>query len=521
MLSLDVAVADLAGIWVRDGAAVAGGSSWIRPLSNPALETLYLTTDKRSLVVVRERAAGCAATQPTSVLPAGQYDRRRGELLDWPLEFCAAEIDHGCRLLRLHAGRWGTAPMHLAVAEDRLIGSWSLADLRPHLSGARLNGDWIVRYLGRRRNYSRETVFADVVRLTERAGAVFDVDGLALAYPSAAAHVQPRGLRPGADVAGAYAEILDGVLRRWDFGGPVAVELSGGLDSAMVALGAAELGPESVITCGILIGGDAGGQQIRRRQAMIARGGYQDISVAVLPPYNPGGHRAAGLPFGPEDEPYAEALDGELTAVMAAGPRVVLTGIGGDELLSLRPAEREPEALAAARRRPVAALLTGPARERLEALESQETGAPATVVNEPSLSAIASRSPVFLRHGCWPVSPLCAPELIQFCEWLPVEWRRGKRLHSELLRRAGHGGDVVTPPLRENFAHVMDAGLRAHGLPALRRALPGSVLVDAGYLDQDAVDRHLRQAMSDDRPEPLEGLYEAVTLELSLRSLQS
>lgn len=520
MLSLDVTVADLAESWVRDGAAFVGGSSWIRPIGNPALETLHLTTVDRSLVVVRERAAGCSAGRPASRLPAGQFDRLRREALGWPLEFCAAEFDHGRRVLRLYAGRWGTAPLHLTVVKDRLIGSWSLADLRPHLSGARLNADLVVRYLGRRRNYSRETVFADVVRLTERAEADFDADGLALAYPAAAAHVHPRELRAGVDVPAAYAEILDGVLRRWDFSGPAAVELSGGLDSAMVALGAAGLAPGPLITCGILIGGDAGGQQVRRRRAMITRGGYRDIPVPALVPYGPG-HRAAGLPFGPEDEPYSEALDGELAAVTAAGPRVVLTGIGGDELLSLRPAERAPEALAAARRAPVADLLTRSARERLEVLEGRETGAPATVINEPSLSAVASRSPVFLRHGCWPVSPLCAPELIRFCEWLPVDWRHGKRLHRELLRRAGHSGEVVTPPLRENFTHVMRAGLRAHGLPALRRALTGSVLVDAGYLDQAAVGRQLQRAMVEDGPEALEGLYEAVTLELSLRSLLS
>ncbi|MGH4022765.1 MAG: hypothetical protein ACRDT0_26725 [Pseudonocardiaceae bacterium] len=117
-----------------------------------------------------------------------------------------------------------------------------------------------------------------------------------------------------------------------------------------------------------------------------------------------------------------------------------------------------------------------------------------------------------LRAGIWPVSPLCSPGVLTFCDWLPVKWRRGKRLLRALLARRGLSAGFLYPRRRENFAHVMEHAMIHNGLPLMRSMRRGSILADQGYLDLDRLDRR-----GDSLPRA--GLYEAVALELSLRTL--
>ncbi len=117
-----------------------------------------------------------------------------------------------------------------------------------------------------------------------------------------------------------------------------------------------------------------------------------------------------------------------------------------------------------------------------------------------------------LRAGIWPVSPLCAPEVLTFCSWLPLKWRRGKRLLRASLARRGLSATFLYPRRRENFAHVMEHAMIHNGLPLMRSMRRGSILADEGYLDLGRLD-----GRGDSSPPP--GLYEAVALELSLRTL--
>jgi hypothetical protein len=52
--------------------------------------------------------------------------------------------------------------------------------------------------------------------------------------------------------------------------------------------------------------------------------------------------------------------------------------------------------------------------------------------------------------------------MIRFGEWLPVEWRRRKRLLRDRLALAGLSPDLVEPRLRENLAAMMAAGPRRY-----------------------------------------------------------
>jgi asparagine synthase (glutamine-hydrolysing) len=103
-----------------------------------------------------------------------------------------------------------------------------------------------------------------------------------------------------------------------------------------------------------------------------------------------------------------------------------------------------------------------------------------------------------------------------------MEWRADKRLPREWLLSQQVPREVVWPALRENFAPVMQHGLRRYGVPRLRQMLAqGSLLVDLGYLDPEVLlDASTAADASAQRGGEVDvRLHEVVALERGLRTL--
>lgn len=519
MMKFVLDLADCRSHWWWDGPRVVSGRSWIEPFRSPALESVFITGPSGTLIAARERMAGRVAA-PFETLP-GQGSSRsfddyaflRQEIVEWPLEFLLVEVVDDNQIT-FTAGRFGTAPVYVLRKRQVLHGSWSLPDLYEHLTVSDLDDEGVVRFLTRKPCYSRGTVFRSVTRMTERSVGVLSRSGFDVKYPLPSHRDKPRQLRSGVDAVSAFERVLQASLRqRVHFTGDACVEVSGGVDSAVVASMMTEVAGPGVASCGISIGGRADDQQKRRRAELVERLGGADATIAASDhaPFHRLGSRRSGVPFSAEDEPYSEALTAELMAVRPMGARVVLTGIGGDELM----ADPLTEGAAVHRRQGVAGSLGRRGRRVLDQMAPLEVAsAPASALPESCLLAAACRSPVMLRAGFWPVSPLCSPAVLTFCDWLPVTWRRGKRLLRALLARRGLSAGFLYPHRRENFAHVMEQAMIHNGLPLVRSMRRGSILADQGYLDFDRLDRRGDSS-------PPAGLYEAVALELSLRALSA
>jgi asparagine synthase (glutamine-hydrolysing) len=496
------------------------GSGWVQPYAHPALEARCFADGARTLLVVRERGPG-GATAPSTVtaLDPTAYDEVRAGIAGWPLEHLSLET--GPDGVTLTAGRWGSAPVYLASHRGALLGSWDLPDLRPAMSAATLDPAAVARRLHRAEPYSARTLFHGVHQLTERSRAHFSAGRLSLRHPEPVPAHAPRELGTGADPVRAYADILAAAVARGPAtGAGTLVEVSGGLDSATVLLGAAEaFGADQLTAAGMLVPGPAGAQQRDRRRALLAGAGVRrDRTVDALTalPFGPGSRRAggtasaggtAGAGFSPDGEPYEE-LTGRMLAA-AGGARTVLTGIGGDELMYVPPAGPPSQ-------QPPAPADPGDVRTPLAAELAADPGEPApwAPVAHSALQAAACRAPTFLRAGSWAVNPLCAPELVTFCQWLPAAWRTGKRLPRVRLARLGYDRAVTHPELPENFAEVMRLGLRQHALGLLADQLATSVLVGLGLVDPGAVLR-----LADGAAPVPHTLYEVAALDLGLRSL--
>ena len=319
------------------------GQTWIRPFHHPALEQIACTDGKSSLLAVRERASGRGSERADAranpqLVPSGTYDEMKKSILNWPLEYCVIErAPDGS--FQISSGQWGTAPVYVAESAGRLHGSWSFVDLTPHASLDDLNDVEVVRLLTYRKRYSRETLLGRIFQITERSRATYDATGLRFTYPAPATQVQPREIRDGIDVLDVYEQELEHAISQRSYdAGESAVELSGGMDSANVAMSLAALHHGEVLACALMFGGATGVQQARRRTEMLKLTGFRDLRVDALSraPFHPAGERMNGALLDPFTEPYHEAVGMIIAEVRRNGTTTVFTGDGGDELVSLR-----------------------------------------------------------------------------------------------------------------------------------------------------------------------------------------
>ncbi|WP_328596268.1 asparagine synthase-related protein [Streptomyces apricus] len=477
-----------AGGWQWDGHRWISGRSWIEPFKHSAIEhVMVITPDSRqSCLIVREAATGREpVTTVRRVMSSPGYRRQIEEAGAWPLHAVRVEMAAG-HAVRITCGERGVAPLYLRPANGKLTVSWDMLDLTPEADD--LDSREVAAMLAYRTRYSTATVFRTIRQLTERSTASWDhTSGLRVDHPVPALHSRPRTLHADADPVAAFSDLL----RREITARPLsvdgcAVELSGGMDSAMTALALAEtVGP--VRTAALTLDGDSGDQQCRRRREIRTRMGLgPDLTVPVseFGPFHPAGSRARGRPTSPLDGTYSEAMNELYSRLSSAGARWVFTGVGGDELCFQRPEERvltgDPWNV-----HPVPGHLGLRARDTLRHIENGL--APASVLHASTLIALAVHSATAMRHGLWPISPLATPLVLRLGESLPLTWRRRKRLMRLRLERAGCSPEVVDPPLPENFAATCEAAMLRNGLPLLSQWLPESILVRQGLLDSVAL----------------------------------
>lgn len=510
--------------WTWNGARWTNGESSIEPFCNPALEQAVAvrSDDATACVIVRERRISepplpTGGSGPT-LLDTDRYDRLIARAAAWDLSWTVVEIGHGSA--RVRAGQTGVGPVYVTAAPDGLHGSWDLLDLCPYINVADLDAAEVVRWVSYLGHYSRSTIFRAVEKVTERATATWAPQtGVTVSYPEPAPHAQPRALRPGADPVGYFAGLLDRVTAHRPLDpGELAMELSGGLDSANVAASLTRTFGAPVATVALIVEGAAGEQQRRRRKELLDRFTLTrdvELPIADAYPFHPRGPRRNGAVFSPTDGTYAEATEQIYAHLAQVGVRCIATGIGGDEAMCLTEAERQATGTTWPTRLVPDYLgdRCAPLASRLEA-----DAAPAPVLTFSTLLGLACRSPEVMRHGLWPVSPLAAPEVLRLCESLPIEWRLRKRLLRERLARLGMSDDVLHPALNEQFGPTIEAAMRSDGIPLLRRyRREGAILTEHGYLDRG------RLLVACDRAEATggaESLYRPLMLEAALRSMQ-
>lgn len=360
-------------------------------------------------------------------------------------------------------------------------------------------------------------------RLSERSTAYADAEGLRLVYPTSAEHAQTSELADHvgeAELIGAFEALTDHVFaKRPVAAGQTAAQLSGGMDATNLAISLALAHPGAITPCAMLIGGEAGPQQEARRRAVIEQTGFAaDVTVRAAdhPVLSPGGlRRSRAEAVSPLDEPHLEAADALAQALRARGIHTVAAGFGGDEVARTRRTAGTPA------RTPVAPSWCG---ERVRDLMGEvDSGiSPATVAPETALIALEVATPLMARRGLWTVAPFTDADMVRFGHRLPVQWKTDKHLLHRRLAARGLPEDVVNPPLRENFGHLMNTAVHRHATGLLRGWGKELHLIEQGFVDAAVLTEAVeRAALSPEDAAPFRtGLYLITAVELALRGNQ-
>lgn len=536
MLRFRLATADLAGLrWPRAAEnllppgrfgphGLSFGSSFIEPFRHRAVSASLLRAPSATAVIVAE--------QPEAGQGLREVMCSDGELADRlqrahapPRELISVEIQHGNGGVIVTAGLCGAAPIYLTMRGDALLGDWDAGALLRAMPERRLDRVLAVAALtDGGLPYSARTLFSDLRLLTERGRAYWhpgeDID---IVYPPAAQRPRPRALKPDADVPGAFIAVLRRTMQRWLApGAPAFCELSGGLDSAIVA-GIARTLTDDVSTFGLELDGAMGAAQRERRRVLAAHFGFADHALAAsdYPPFGANGapHRLTNpLPWA---ECYLEGFGVLLGNVGGNGGNTIATGLGGDELFHVRwdelsASERAIEtASVTAERHPPDFVTAVAARDYVQGISDVDRAPPAPLVTS-ALQGAAAAAPLYLRQGIWPVSPLAAPDVVQFCASLPLAWRAQRRLERDTLARWGLPKSVTHPDMPETFSPLMTAALRGAARSLLDRLFAEPALADLGLVEGKRLAQAYAAYCAGERHDEWP-FYAAAMLELTLR----
>ncbi|CAJ94298.1 Asparagine synthase [Cupriavidus necator] len=490
---------------IHSGGIQVEGSD-ITPFPNPCLRTVFVQGKDRWIYAVLERGAQKLDDRLPTVHDARSFEDYASihrTILSWPLDYVLIEaVSNGENAqLRITSGRLGVAPLYATVGVGRVLLSWDCADL---ISRGSHSADFevLAHALGLRTFYASRQVCTGIALLTERSSLSLDANSASFAYPSAAPALSPHALRDGVDALGTFESYLEGAIgaRPLDASACIA-ELSGGMDSASVAIAAARVLGGLKQSAGIVLAGTDHTIQNTRRRLIAREIGLRDASFDMsthMPSLDL--DPSAREPEHPLGEFYLEAFDEIWRHAATLGCHTLLTGIGGDELFPRYQTDKaagdwkRPARLIAAERIARSIL----SRRAQVALDTEPLYcAPASVVPHTGLLAHASRSPYMLRRGLWPVNPLCDPALIGFCHRLPGEFRLDRQLLRQYLRTRLEHDLFPIGYKKETFDYVLPEVIGCH-YARLSAQLRESALADFGLVDMTAV-RKVLSGVADTR----------------------
>ena len=340
-------------------------------------------------------------------------------------------------------------PIYASFENRTLVVSWRFEDAVGNLENPRPNAEASRIYIENGPALTRETVISGVYVLWAGEALVATDAGIAFKPKSAREIVVPATLSWNARATDGLREVIAENIRPFlAVAQKPIIELSGGFDSACVALGASDV-RDNLLSYGLVHAGVVGVQQRARRQEIVDLLGFADyeymadlhpqlaaleIQEAQITPFDD--NQRMPCAYGVETHPLGQA-------------DLVLTGVGGDELCMEQTFRRADWEL------------------------------PGTA-SSSSLTVAAGRADMFLRRGIWTLNPLCAPSVVNFCRALPNSLKVNRSINLLMLGRAGLSDGFLFPKFEEGYGHAMQ---REAALYDFDSALDSSVVADFGVMD--------------------------------------
>ncbi|HEX7814564.1 asparagine synthase-related protein [Dyella sp.] len=489
MLKARITLCDLLLEATRQGESIVFGGSHITAHAHALLESVLVKTRGQWFFVVRERLAAGAiarAVQDREVSPE-TFGKLYNECLLWPLDYVLIEVAQaGCRM-RLRSGVLGSVPVYCRATHDKATVSWDFTDLAT--GSTAVDTEIAAHRLAMHTVYSARQLYVGVHLLTERATLDIEPGKASFRYPTPIQESIPSPLADDIDALQVFGSLLQRVVSsRPLMTGRLALELSGGMDSASVACALASR-YVGIASKGILLDGEVRQPQVERRQWIVERLGLHDetVEISAFPPIIDLQQMSATSNL--YWEYYLEACAALWSLARSQGRDTLFTGIGGDELFPSYLNEMPGHLLGKTSRAAdiqhcALSLLTPRALGAANSLRGFD--APLSPVPATSLLAHACRAPDLLRHGMWPVNPLSDPNLVAFCHRLPRGSRQGRELMRQYLESHLGSNVFARDYTKETFADVLPGQIALHA-DTLAIQLRECALADLGLINHKAV----------------------------------
>lgn len=546
MLRLALRVVDLPKRWAwsRSQNRLYVGGSWVEAFCHQSLRRRVLVSESLLLIVVHEVSHASTPSDSAGISPNpiectteaihAEWATARLKTADWT----ALLINRSTRRLSLRSGPKGLAPVYLSESGNCLRGSWDPVDLYPYLQNPCLEYARASHYLAcLGQPYAHQTILRGLLRVTPGSLAIWGGDpsvsraDLRIRYPNVDGLPCVRRLLPEASPICPFLQLLTNAVLGsvQPQSNPIATELSGGLDSGIVTAVAARCHPRRIKSHGLVMPSGEGAMQNQRRMEFVKRFQLQDAAISAerYLPFGSRGERlreSTAIPWGDcYDEAFGEMFD----TVSRSGSCVLMTGIGGDELMYPHWSElskqeqsmRRAELFPAASSTPV--FLTTEARQAYVETFASMDRAPRAEVPGSGLEDAACVAPSLLRRGIWPVHPLCSAEVYQFCQALPAHWRQDRRIMRQALAAMGCSATVTHPVATETFQPLMSKSLRHARRAFVRSLFEDSRLDRHGLVDGPDLVKGFDRFCSGSEDVPQVQFYAAASMEMVLRAVEA
>ena len=315
-------------------------------------------------------------------------------------------------------------PLFVSYQSSILVVSWRFEEAVRNLQRARPNREACRIYIENGPALTRETVIAGVDMLWP--GESLELLNGRLSFRTCPADgiVVPSIIHTDARVTDSLRDVIAAVMRPClDVAEAPLIELSGGLDSACVAIAARQCRAD-LHSYGLVHAGAVGAQQRARRCEIVEVLGLDDFSYPSDEPPQFAALEIEEAQVTPFDDnhrmPCALAVDKH----PSGQADLIMSGVGGDEL----------------------------AMEYTFRRQEWELGG---FASSSSLTVAAGRADMFMRRGIWTLNPLCAAPVIDFCRALPAKLRKQRMINLLMLARSGLSDGFLFPRYAEGYGHGM------------------------------------------------------------------
>jgi asparagine synthase (glutamine-hydrolysing) len=433
------------------------GSSYVIPVAHRLLGTSVIESRERVAILSWERLAD----EPEGVghegaLSDGALQARIEAMEAHPLDWALLVIDRAARMVRYTASPVVSIPVFVRADAGDVSIDWDYARLLG-TGEAEIVWDVALAQMAGLPVYGPRTVVAGVYRATAGATLVAGPRGVEAVLPTPIVHLGAQEVAAGADIERLLFDAVCAIVAARPLEPErTAVEMSGGMDSALTASAAAAVLGPGLMSVGAQFSGAMGEAQRARRLLLCGQGAFDDLSMPAerFAPFSPTSLRRVRYGVWPEDENYPEMFEAMFGMLRAAGIDALISGFGGDELYFSYLGEEE-EAAAEGAGLPCP-FLTPRGREMAEAAR---TSYPRGWLQESCWQSAASQAQRVLRYGLWPVYPYHHPALARFVSRLPYAYRRDRALLRRTLTSVLGAPAFEAGYVKESFDAVAVRGI--------------------------------------------------------------